>query len=240
MVKYNTFRKQSAAEKRAEELGCKGSHKMDKGFMPCSTHKEFEKVSKTKKPQGEIDELIDFDGTMNNSKIPPLNLGLTPRKTTDQTVAAARITADPLLRGYRVFYTESEIKEEDFSTAFGYNDTKDMDAEEAIDYFVDELGFDEDKAEGRVEELGKTPELDGQKTKGAFTRMRLKEKFYTKKEMKEIIDGIVSKKSETKDIQFAPKEMSKIITRNIQTLKKLAEKEGISVNQLISMLKNEQ
>jgi hypothetical protein len=191
MVKYNTFRKQSAAEKRAEELGCKGSHKMDKGFMPCSTHKEFEKVSKTKKPQGEIDELIDFDGTMNNSKIPPLNLGLTPRKTTDQTVAAARITADPLLRGYRVFYTESEIKEEDFSTAFGYDETKDMDAEEAIDYFVDELGFDEDKAEGRVEELGKTPELDGQKTKGAFTRMRLKEKFYTKKEMKEIIDGIV-------------------------------------------------
>lgn len=240
MVKYNTFRKQSAAEKRAEELGCKGSHKMDKGFMPCSTHKEFEKVSKTKKPQGEIDELIDFDGTMNNSKIPPLNLGLTPRKTTDQTVAAARITADPLLRGYRVFYTESEIKEEDFSTAFGYDETKDMDAEEAIDYFVDELGFDEDKAEGRVEELGKTPELDGQKTKGAFTRMRLKEKFYTKKEMKEIIDGIVSKKSETRDIQFAPKEMSKIITRNIQTLKKLAEKDGISVNQLISMLKNEQ
>jgi hypothetical protein len=240
MVKYNTFRKQSAAEKRAEELGCKGSHKMDKGFMPCSTHKEFEKVSKTKKPQGEIDELIDFDGTMNNSKIPPLNLGLTPRKTTDQTVAAARITADPLLRGYRVFYTESDIKEEDFSTAFGYDETKDMDAEEAIDYFVDELGFDEDKAEGRVEELGKTPELDGQKTKGAFTRMRLKEKFYTKKEMKEIIDGIVSKKSETKDIQFAPKEMSKIITRNIQTLKKLAEKDGISVNQLISMLKNEQ
>jgi hypothetical protein len=48
-----------------------------------------------------------------------------------------------------------------------------------------ELGFDEEKAEDRVEELGKTPELDGQKTKGAFTRMRLKEKFYTKKEMKE-------------------------------------------------------
>ena len=58
--------------------------------------------------------------------------------------------------------------------------------------------------------------------------------------MKEIIDGIVSKKSETKDIQFAPKEMSKIITRNVKTLKKLAEKEGVSVNQLISMLKNEQ
>lgn len=240
MVKYNTFRKQSAAEKRAEELGCKGSHKMDKGFMPCSSHKEFEKVSNKKKPKGEIEELIDFDGTMNNSKIPPLNLGLTPRKTTDQTVAAARITSDPLLRGYRVFYTESEIKEEDFSTAFGYDETKDMDAEEAIDYFVDELGFDEDKAEGRVEELGKTPELDDQKVKGAFTRMRLKEKFYTKKEMKEIIDGIVDKKSDSNDIQFAPKEMSKIIVRNVKTLKKLAEKEGISVNQLISMLKNEQ
>ncbi len=240
MVKYNTFRKQSAAEKRAEELGCKGSHKMDKGFMPCSNHKEFEKVTKTDKPKGEIEELIDFDGTMNNSKIPPINLALTPRKTTDQTVAAARITADPLLRGYRVFYTESEIKEEDFSTAFGYEETKDMDAEEAINHFVDELGFDEEKAEDRVEELGKTPELDDKKVKGAFTRMRLKEKFYTKKEMKEIIDGIVGKKSDSNDIQFAPKEMSKIIVRNVNTLKKLAEKEGISINQLISLLKNEQ
>ena len=224
MVKYNTFRKQSAAEKRAEELGCKGSHKMDKGFMPCSTHKEFEKVSKTKKPQGEIDELIDFDGTMNNSKIPPLNLGLTPRKTTDQTVAAARITADPLLRGYRVFYTESEIKEEDFSTAFGYDETKDMDAEEAIDYFVDELGFDEDKAEGRVEELGKTPELDGQKTKGAFTRMRLKEKFYTKKEMKEIIDGIVSKKIRNKRHSICAKRNVKNNYKKYSDIKKISRK----------------
>ena len=240
MLKYNTFRKQTAAEKRADELGCKGSHKMNNGHMPCSSHKELEKALEKNKPKGEIDEFIDFDGTLSSSKIPLLNLGLTPRKTTDQTVAAARITADPLLRGYRVFYTESEIKEEDFSTAFGYDETKDMNAEEAINHFVNELGFDEEKAEDRVEELGKTPELDGQKTKGAFTRMRLKEKFYTKKEMKEIIDGIVSKKSETKDIQSVPKEMSKIITRNIQTLKKLAEKEGISVNQLISMLKNEQ
>jgi hypothetical protein len=99
MLKYNTFRKQTAAEKRADELGCKGSHKMNNGYMPCSSHKELEKALEKNKPKGEIDEFIDFDGTLSSSKIPLLNLGLTPRKTTDQTVAAARITADPLLRG---------------------------------------------------------------------------------------------------------------------------------------------
>ena len=69
MIEYNLFRKQENAEKKAKELGCKGSHKMDDGFMPCSSHKEFEKVFK--EPKGEIEEFIDFDGNLSNSKIHP-------------------------------------------------------------------------------------------------------------------------------------------------------------------------
>ena len=35
-----------------------------------------------------------------------------------------------------------------------------MDADETINFFMDELGFDEDDAKGRSEEIGKDPKLD--------------------------------------------------------------------------------
>ena len=79
------------------------------------------KKLKSIKPKKEIDELVDSDGTMLSSKIPFLNQTLTPHKTTDQTVAMSRITNDPLTRGYRVYYGESEegsdevINEVDYS-----------------------------------------------------------------------------------------------------------------------------
>ena len=41
-----------------------------------------------------------------------LDLGMHPRKTMDQTVVMARTTNDPVTRGYRVYYGESEDKKE--------------------------------------------------------------------------------------------------------------------------------
>ena len=62
---------------------------------------------------------------MANSKVPILDPKLHPTKTMDQTVPAARITNDPVTRGYRVYYGESveEFAEEDMSKAFGYQET---------------------------------------------------------------------------------------------------------------------
>lgn len=66
------------------------------------------KAKKNKKQlKGEIEELVGIDGSMTNSKIPILDPKLHPRKTMDQTVAAARITNDPISRGYRTYYGES-------------------------------------------------------------------------------------------------------------------------------------
>ena len=133
--------------------------------MPCSSHDEWKKAVKNTqrksiKEKGEIDEFIDYDGTMTNSKIPIFDPHLHPKKTTDQTVAMTRITQDPLMRGYRVYYGESVVREEDMADAFGFEETKYMDANETIDYFVDELDFDERDAEDRASEMGKDPELD--------------------------------------------------------------------------------
>ena len=93
-----------------------------------------EKTTKnTEDLKGEIEELVDVDGTMKNSKIPILDPRLHPKKTMDQTVAAARITNDPIARGYRTYYGESvedEIKEVDLSATFGGPETNDMDGKE--------------------------------------------------------------------------------------------------------------
>src|SRR6056300_901840 len=166
-MKSYLYKTEKGAENAAEELGCKGFHKHKrKTFMPCKSHKEFLELTKKEIPEGELDELIDYDGTMLNSKIPILDPHVTAKgdETMDKTVAMARITQDPLMRGYRVYYGEGvegrPLTEEDMEDAFGYEETKFMDADETIDYFMKELGFEEDDAEDRAEEMGKDPDLD--------------------------------------------------------------------------------
>src|SRR6056300_756057 len=171
-MKRDLFPTRRQADKRSKELekfGCKGihSHKIDGEFkyMPCDSHEEYKKaikntVKKKGKKKEEIDEFIDFDGTMTNSKIPILDPHLHPKKTTDQTVAMTRITQDPLLRGYRVYYGESTVKEEDMSDAFGYKETQFMDAEDTIKYLKKELGLEPENAEMRADEFGKSEVRD--------------------------------------------------------------------------------
>jgi len=250
-MKSYLYKTEEGAEKAAKELGCEGTHKHKrKTFMPCKTHKEFLSITKDSTPEGEIDELIDYDGTMLNSKIPILDPNVSAKgdETMDKTVAMARITQDPLTRGYRVYYGESvegrEISEEDMEDAFGYDETKYMDADETIDFFMDELGFDEDDAKGRAEEMGKDSKLDDSsefKNKKNFVmkgRLTEKGKFLSKEELLKMADDVLVSKSEDKDLKI-DKKVSPILLRNIKALKKLANLEGISVVELIKILKNE-
>jgi hypothetical protein len=146
-MKLKGYKSVTTAEKKAKELGCEGTHKHGEVFMPCKSHKQY--VSKSKEPKKELDELIDFDGTMNSSKIPfGLNPKLHPRKTMDQTIPSARITNDPLSRGFRAFgaYFSPSLNEVNFEDAFGYEETKFMNAKETIEYLKNELGMEEEDA----------------------------------------------------------------------------------------------
>jgi|TARA_R110000796_G_scaffold4566_8_gene17614 hypothetical protein len=250
-MKSYLYKTVEQAEKAANELGCEGSHKHKRNtFMPCKTHKEFLSTTKSDKPEGEMDEIIDYDGTMLNSKIPILDptVSADGNTTMDKTVAMARITQDPLTRGYRVYYGESveprEISEEDMEDAFGYDETKYMDADETIDFFIDELGFDEDDAKGRSEEMGKDPKLDDssyfKKMKDFVMKGRLVEKgkVLSKEELIKMADDMLVSKSDNKDLKINSK-ISPILQRNIKVLKKLAVADGISTNELVKILKNE-
>lgn len=223
-----------------------------KKYIDSLTKKKKNNKS-TKEVEGEIEELVNSDGSMSNSKIPILDPRLHPIKTMDQTVAAARITNDPISRGYRTYYGESveEVKEEDMSGAFGYEETKDMDGKETFKYFKDELGMDELDAWERTEEQGKDPsgkkdeKSPYKKDKNFVTRATLSE-IQRQKAIKMLEDILMKQKNSNKsDVVEKQKdskeeiEVPKIIKKNLNTLLKQMEKQGLSKKDLIKILKGE-
>jgi hypothetical protein len=208
--------------------------------------KQIDKSLEDVEKSGEVDELVDSDGTFLNSKIPFLNMTLHPRKTTDQTIAMSRVTNDPVTRGYRVYWGESEEKDDnvvsevDYSDAFGYEETKDKDYKDTVK-ILKNMGSD--NAEERAQEMGKSPNLDKKKKKGAFVRQRLSEKDTIEEQQKQammkMVEDILAKKSkDDSDVMGKDSGVSKILMKNLQSIKKLAEREGISINQLIKALKS--
>jgi hypothetical protein len=201
------------------------------------------KTLKSVKNKTEIDELVDDDGTMLTSKIPNLDMTLHPHKTMDQTVAMARTTNDPLRRGYRVYYGESKektddvINEVDYSEAFGYEETKDMDYKDTVKT-LEKMGVE--NAGPRAEEFGKIPK---EEIEDGELRQRLAEKETLEERqhrlMKKMVEDILTKKPKTdSDVIKKDTGVSKILLKNLQSIKKIAEKEGISLNMLIKSLKS--
>ena len=210
---------------------------------------------KEKKPGGEIDELVNSDGSMIGKSTPMLDLGMHPRKTMDQTIMATRQTNNPVVRGYRVYYGESEEKDDekmldeyDLKPTFAYDETEDVSTYDEADEVLIDLGIEDDcERHERLEVLGFDPNLDKQlkqekergECKNCFTKRRLSE--LEKQKMTKMIDEIiVGKKSNDNDFVKKTKEeededkspISKILMRNIESIKKIAEKEGISLNKL--------
>lgn len=204
--------------------------------------KELDKVEN----DGEMNELIDVDGTFLNSKIPFLDMKQHPRKTMDQTIGMTRVTNDPVTRGYRVYWGEGEdkegdvVSEVDYSDAFGYEETKDKDYKQTV-RILKKMGSD--NAEERAQEMGKSSNLDRNKKKGAFVRQRLSEKDsieeQQRKAMMKMVEDILTKKSkDNSDVVGTENPVSKILMNNLKAIKKLADREGISLNQLMKILKN--
>lgn len=242
------------------DINPKDLEKVKKGVSDIVKSKKFKTKEQIKKyfslkskDKEEMTELVDGDGTMNTSKIPILDKSIMAKKTTDQTVVAARMTNNPVTRGYRKYYGESEqsndniVTEVDYSDAFGYEETKDMDGEETYKYLIDKLGMSPDEAVDRTKQFGKDP--FGKRTKNAPKEIRNKKGFIDRmtlsekkrEEMEKMVEDILlkNKNGEHELEEKEEKPVSKIVKKNAQVLKKMAEKEGITINQLIKMLKSE-
>lgn len=204
--------------------------------------KTLDKKLKGVKSKKEIDELVDDDGSLLGSRIPNINQTLSPHKTTDQTVSMSRTTNDPVMRGYRVYYGESKkgsdkvINEVDYSEAFGYEETKDMDFKNTVKT-LKEMGVE--NAVERAKEFGKLPKA---KKEDGELRQRLSEKDtieeHQKNMMKKMVEDILTKKSKDSSDVIKNTGVSKILKKNLQAIKNIANKEGISINTLIKALKS--
>ena len=165
------------------------------------------KVKNTKTLKTDLEELVNADGAMSNSKIPILDPKLHPKKTMDQTVAASRITNDPISRGYRSYYGESveEIEEIDMSGAFGYEETEDMDGKDTFEYLVGKMGMEPDDAEDRTKQQGKDPsgkkdkKSKYYKDKNFITRATLSE-IQKQKAIKMVEDLLTKKNSDNSEV----------------------------------------
>ena len=229
------------------EFGKKLGIKMNSKIPEKYKEKEIE-------GEGELAEFVDADGTLLGSNIPMLDQQMHPRKTLDQTIKMARANQWPYYKRYWGESIENNIKnlldEVDQSESFGFEETEDVSTyDEADEIFKDELGVEDDmEREERVKRLGFDRNLDKQlkneKKRGmcrnCFTKRRLSE--LEKQKMTDLIDEIlVKKKKKSNDV--VPKDesedspVSKILIRNIESIKKIADKEGISINKLIKHLK---
>ena len=208
------------------------------------------KIKTTKTLKKDLEELLNLDGALSNSKIPILDPRLHPHKTMDQTVAAARITNDPISRGYRTYYGESveEVKEIDMSGAFGYEETEDMDGAETYKYLVKKMGMEPDEAKERTKQQGKDPS-GGKDRKSPYyndknfiTRATLSE-IQRQKAIK-VVEDILMNKKNSDNSEVGKKEMGKtidelplLIRKNLKTLLNHVEKNGYSKEDLIKLIK---
>jgi hypothetical protein len=238
--KYST---KERAERVAKSLGCSGSHShgegKDKKYMPCKDMETFERKTKKDSKEEEVTELVDGDGTWLGSSIPILDpaSSLQGSTFTDKTVQQARNPRDPLLRGWYGYYGENAIKEEDMGDAFGFDDTKFMDYDETVKHYQKKLGLDKDSAIERAAQQGKKPNLHKKTPKNIknkknyIDRLVLKEKEI--EESDDIIEDVLLNKNDSS------KELSNVIKRNVMSLKKMADKAGMSHKQLIDLFKGE-
>jgi len=218
------------------------------------------KKHQEEKNDGEISELVNADGSMVGKSTPILQLDMHPRKTMDQTVVATRQTNNPMVRGYRVYYGESEEKDDEkildeynLKPTFAYDETEDVSTYDEADEVLVDLGIEDPfERHERLETLGFDPQLDKQlkqekkrgECKNCFTKRRLSE-LENQKMVRMIDEILLGKKSNSNEVVKKTKEededekspISKILMRNIESIKKIAEREGLSLNKLIKHFK---
>lgn len=209
-----------------------------------------------KKPDGEIDELVNPDGSFISSNTPLLNQRNLAKKTMDQTVRMTRSNQFPF---FRTYWSESKEKnnkkildEIDQSESFGFEETDDAKTYNQANKILKKMDVsDPIERNKRLKRFGFDKKLDKQlsvekkrgRCRNCFTKRRLAE--LEKQKMENLIDEILlSKKNITKDFVKKTEEnnelnqnMEKILIRNIESIKKLANKEGVDINKLVKHLK---
>ena len=188
----------------------------------------------------EVNELLDFDGSIQSSKIPPgyeTNKTLGSKKTTDDVIKATSQAGTWTGGGhyFKRYYGESveELGEHDMSEVLGFEDTEFKNAEDTIEYFEKEHDMDEVEATERAESMGKTKNLDERGQQRLTEKERLKK--LSEDKARKMIEVLLSKKDFGGEISDGKNSLLDI---KIKQLLKLSSVEEMSVEELIGRIKS--
>ena len=257
----------SEARKKDEVVSFdkKNKKNLERFISKITKDKKIKSTSELKKhiedSKEELEEIVDSDGTFLNSKIPILNPKLSPKGTTDQEIVQNRQPGNPIWRSmFGRYWGESEnkdgniVSEINLSGSFGHEETEDLNGPETFKVYKDVLGMDPDEAAERTKQQGKTPSKKKHKERlklvpkkikddpNFIDRMTLVEKEKIEEERKQKVlkmveDVVVGKKNSDKEISKSKTTISSILKKNLESIKKVAEKEGMSMDELIKILK---
>ena len=220
-------------------------NRLEKMLRSIKSKKEIE--------DGELNEFIGADGSFTKSNIPMLNQRLVTKSTTDQTVHMSRAQQWPFIR---VYYGESEeekenlIDEIDITSWFGGEETKYAKNYKEASKIIKNMGIkDPFNRHERLEDLGFDPEYDDQLEdlkrsgfcKNCFVKKRLTE--LEKGKMQKMIDEIIlGKKNKSEEIMSKKDKeepisvMEKLLLRNLESIRNLADKQGIEFKDLLTKI----
>jgi len=246
------------------------------------------KQKKVNKQDGEIDELVNADGSYISSNIPMRNQRLVTKNTTDQTAKMTKANQFPFIRvyygenedkgenivseedsmcpehispsgkktnmcpdddDYEINYGKNAVNEVDQSESFGFEETEDAPTYDVANKILKKMDVEDPiERDERLKRFGFDRKLDKElkqekrmgQCKNCFTKRRLAE--LEKEKMDSMLDEILlTKKNRSKEVVKKDNEdkgpVSKILMRNIESIKRIADKEGISIDKLIRHLK---
>jgi hypothetical protein len=240
----NQFIKQVIEEKFASKsqqklffAKAKNSKKWKKWSKEFSDKTDYSKIP-DKVEKKEVDEIIDDEGNFATDTFPTdlPTKGITSKSTTDDVVrstmpqmgtfgvAGGGISPTGVIK----YWTET-----DMSKALGAKETilQDVPFDQAKGHMEDELGLSDDEAEERLEKMGYDEKLPEDK-------LRLIEN--PKKFVNDYLESILVKKSTNSDVleKDEEKEVNPIILKQIEVLKNTLKNNNLSVNDVLSHLKD--
>lgn len=245
---------ESKAQQRLFFAKAKKSPKWRKWAHEFADKTDFDKLPEKKKEEeeqmklsntvhngnseGEMDEIVDADGDIKRGDEPGNpNQYIRSKHTSDQVAKASmgQMGSFGVLGGATgANKTLKYWAEADMSKALGADETiadPDVDYEEAVEKFEDELEVPEDEAKERAKQMGYDPELE----KG---KMRLIEdpteyiKEYLAKKVKK--GELVTKK----DIESIKKPISPVIKRQLSTIKQTLKDNGLTMSDITEYLED--
>jgi len=242
----NNFIKQVIEEKFASKAqqrffyaqagkGGKKGKKWAKWAKEFSADTDFKKIPDKVEKEEEIEEIVDDKGNIKRSNVPlAMKKSIIGSKRRTDKVVKAGAGAMGIHGVHGTHTTLKYWAESDMSGALGYDDTLGDDAtyDEAYKHFTKKLGLSDEETKERLKTLGYIP--------GEKELVRLVEN--PKKFMQDYIESVLVKKSDNTEIiskEEGEVELTPLIKKQINSLKKTLKNNNISIDKIVNHLKSE-